>query len=162
MLSAHCMAGNTSTHSETARRCSKRIERKRTDYFLHHPLARAVGPRRVCDSELMVNTQGFAQAGQNRVLEMRGGITHPHTQEPQSLTPCKQRRSSRFGGTNLHRLHPHEVAKIIHDNQDVPKTTILGQTLRSLRATLAHMQKSQNALLHSARPRGPSHRADGE
>ena len=52
----------------------------------------------------------------------------------------KTQQSSRFGGTNFHRLHRHEVAKIIHDNRDVPKTTILGQTLRSLRATLAHIQ----------------------
>ena len=88
---------------------------KRTDYFLHHPIVRAVGPRRVCDRELMVNTQGFAHAGQNRVLEMRGGVTHPHTRHPQSLTPCSRRRSSRFGGTNIHSLHRDEVAKIIHD-----------------------------------------------
>ena len=42
--------------------------------------------------------------------------------------------------TSTGSINTKEIAKIIHDNQDVPKTTILGQTLRSLRATLAHMQ----------------------
>ena len=88
----------------------------------------------------MVNTQGFAQASQNRVLKcVAVSLTHTrgtpkalhHVNKDAAVASAVQTST----GSNIH-----EVAKIIHDNQDLPKSTILGQTLRSLRATLAHMQ----------------------
>ena len=38
------------------------------------------------------------EAGQNRVLETRGGITHPHTRHPQGLTPGFEEAHANAGG----------------------------------------------------------------
>ena len=49
----------------------------------------------------MVNFERVAQLCYHAILEVRGGITHPHTRHPHSLAPIEQVLSRNLGGGSL-------------------------------------------------------------
>ena len=66
-------------------------------------------PRGVSHSRTMVYFERVAQLCYHAILEVRGGITHPHTRHPHSLAPIEQVLSRNLGCASLGCLQGNEI-----------------------------------------------------
>ena len=80
----------------------------------------------------MVYFERVTQLCYHAILEVRGGITHPHTRHPHSLAPIEQ-----VGCASLGWLQGNEIRQIIHDHQDEAKSILFRQTLTTFRSAAA-------------------------
>ena len=99
------------------------------------------GPRGVSHSRTMAYCERVTQLCYHAILEVRGGITHPHTRHTHSLAPIEPVLSRNLGCASLGWLQGNEIRPIIHDHQDVAKSILFRQTLTTFRSVAADIQK---------------------
>ena len=82
---------------------------QRADNLSYHAFTSTIGPRDVSHSKTMVYFERVAQRCYHAILEVRGGITHPHTPHPHSLAPIEQALSRNLGCASLGWLQGNEI-----------------------------------------------------
>ena len=103
MYAAHAQTSRSTVYSDNAHetKCSKPTERlakhqptqlpafaapknglQRADNLSYHAFTSTIGPRGVSHRKTMVYFERVAQLCYHAILEVRGGITHPHTRHP--------------------------------------------------------------------------------
>ena len=126
---------------------------QRADNLSSHAFTSTIGPRGVSHSKTMVCFERVAQLCYHAILEVRGGITHPHTRHPHSLAPIEQVFSRNLGCASLGWLQGTKFDKSsMITNQDVAKSILLRQTLTTFRSCLLYTSPSPRDGLLSRMP----------
>ena len=79
------------------------------DNLSYHAFTSNIGLRGVSRSKTMVYVERVAHLCYHAILEVRGGITHPHTRHPHSLAPIEQVLSRNLGCASLGWLQGNEI-----------------------------------------------------
>ena len=82
---------------------------QRADNLSYLAFTSTIEARGVSHSKTMVYFERAAQLCYHAILEVRGGIAHPHTLHPQSLAPIEQVLSRNLGCASLGWLQGNEI-----------------------------------------------------